>query len=85
MVRQNQLERIKKLGYELTFMTDFVYLLSAAYRDLIFGPKRAALMVPCAASEERFCDINPHRHGKNRCDITSQNLTRNDFCCDTML
>lgn len=52
MVRQDQLERMKRLGYEPTFMTDFVYLYGAAYRDVIFGEKRAAFMVPCGAAKK---------------------------------
>ena len=50
MARQDQLERMKKLGYEPTFMTDFVYLYGSAYRDSIFGPSRAEFMVPCGAA-----------------------------------
>ena len=60
MVRQDQLERIKKLGYELTFMTDFVYLYGAAYRDSIFGPARAAFMVPCAAAHKAGLHYSVH-------------------------
>lgn len=60
MVRQDQLERIKKLGYELTFMTDFVYLYGAAYRDSIFGPDRAEFMVPCAAAHHAGLQYSVH-------------------------
>jgi predicted amidohydrolase YtcJ len=60
MVRQDQLERIKKLGYELTFMTDFVYLYGAAYRDSIFGPERAEFMVPCAAAHKAGLQYSVH-------------------------
>jgi predicted amidohydrolase YtcJ len=60
MVRQDQLERIKKLGYELTFMTDFVYLYGAAYRDTIFGKARAEFMVPCAAAVKAGLSYSVH-------------------------
>ncbi len=60
MVRQDQLERIKKLGYALTFMTDFVYLYGASYRDTIFGPERAAFMVPCAAAHKAGLHYSVH-------------------------
>lgn len=60
MIRQDQLERVKKLGYELTFMTDFVYLYGASYRDAIFGPERAAFMVPCAAAHKAGLQYSVH-------------------------
>jgi predicted amidohydrolase YtcJ len=51
MARQDQLERMKRLGVEPSFIPDFVYLYGAAYRDQIFGPKRGEFMVPAAAAE----------------------------------
>ena len=60
MVRQDQLERIKKLGYEVTFMTDFVYLYGAAYRDSIFGPARAEFMIPCGAAHRAGLQYSVH-------------------------
>lgn len=60
MLRQDQIERMKKLGYEPTFMTDFVYLYGAAYRDSIFGPERAAFMVPCAAAQKAGLQYSVH-------------------------
>jgi predicted amidohydrolase YtcJ len=50
MARQDQLERMKKLGVEPSFTPDFVHLYGAAYRDQIFGPARAEFMVPTAAA-----------------------------------
>ena len=50
MARQDQLERMKKLGVEPSFIPDFVHLYGAAYRDQIFGPARAEFMVPTAAA-----------------------------------
>jgi predicted amidohydrolase YtcJ len=60
MVHQDQLERIKKLGYEVTFMTDFVYLYGAAYRDSIFGPARAEFMIPCGAAHKAALQFSVH-------------------------
>ncbi len=40
MARQDQIERMKKLGVEPSFIPDFVHLYGAAYRDQIFGPGR---------------------------------------------
>jgi predicted amidohydrolase YtcJ len=50
MARQDQLERMKQLGVEPSFIPDFLHLYGAAYRDQLFGPKRAAFMVPAAAA-----------------------------------
>ena len=50
MARQDQLERMKTLGVEPSFIPDFVHLYGAAYRDQIFGPARAEFMVPTAAA-----------------------------------
>jgi predicted amidohydrolase YtcJ len=50
MVRQDQLERMKQLGVEPSFIPDFLHLYGAAYRDQIFGPERAEFMVPVAAA-----------------------------------
>jgi predicted amidohydrolase YtcJ len=49
MVREDQLERTKRLGVEITFLPDLLYLYGSAYRDQIFGPERAAFMEPMAA------------------------------------
>jgi hypothetical protein len=50
MARRDQLERMKQLGVEPSFIPDFVHLYGAAYRDQIFGAKRAELIVPAAAA-----------------------------------
>lgn len=60
MLRQDQIERMKRLGYEPTFMTDFVYLYGASYRDTIFGPERAAFMVPCGAAHKAGLQYSVH-------------------------
>jgi predicted amidohydrolase YtcJ len=50
MARPDQLERIKRLGAEVTFLPDLLYLYGAAYRDQILGPGRAEFIVPMGAS-----------------------------------
>ncbi len=49
MARQDQLDRMKRLGAEPTFLPDLLYLYGAAYRDQILGPERTAFMEPMAA------------------------------------
>lgn len=60
MARQDQIERMKRLGCEPTFITDFVYLYGAAYRDVIFGPKRADFMVPAGAAARAGLGFSLH-------------------------
>ena len=50
MARQDQLERMKRLGVEVTFLPDLVSLYGASYRDQLFGPERTAFMEPMAAA-----------------------------------
>jgi predicted amidohydrolase YtcJ len=50
MARQDQFERMKRLGVEPSFIPDFLYLYGAAYRDQIFGAARANFMVPAGAA-----------------------------------
>lgn len=49
LVRQDQLDRMKKLGVQPTFLMNHVYLYGAAYRDQLFGPERTAFMDPAGA------------------------------------
>lgn len=49
LARQDQLERTKQLGAEITFLPDLLYLYGSAYRDEILGPERTEFMVPMAA------------------------------------
>ena len=49
LARQDQLERTKRLGAEITFLPDLLYLYGSAYRDEILGPERTEFMVPMAA------------------------------------
>ncbi len=52
MARRDQVERAGRLGVEISFIPDFVYLYGAAYRDTIFGKPRAEFMVPCGAAAQ---------------------------------
>lgn len=49
MARQDQLERMKRINVEPSFLMNHVRFYGAAYRDLIFGPERAAFMDPAGA------------------------------------
>jgi predicted amidohydrolase YtcJ len=49
LARQDQLDRMKRLGAEPTFLPDLLYLYGAAYRDQILGPERTEFMEPMAA------------------------------------
>jgi predicted amidohydrolase YtcJ len=49
MVRQDQLDRMKRLGVQPTFLMNHVFLYGAAYRDQLFGPERTAFMDPAGA------------------------------------
>jgi predicted amidohydrolase YtcJ len=52
MARQDQIDRMKKLGVEPSFLMNHVTLYGAAYRDQIFGPERAAFMDPAGACDK---------------------------------
>jgi predicted amidohydrolase YtcJ len=47
--RQDQLERMKRLGVEATFLPNFIHFYGAAYRDQILGLRRTEFMEPMAA------------------------------------
>ena len=49
LARQDQLDRMKRLGAEPSFLPDLLHLYGAAYRDQILGPERTAFMQPMAA------------------------------------
>jgi predicted amidohydrolase YtcJ len=49
MARQDQLERMKRLGVEPTFLMSLLLLYGAAYRDDILGPARTSFMSPAGA------------------------------------
>ena len=52
MARQDQIERMKKLNVEPSFLMNHVTLYGAAYRDQIFGPERAGFMDPAGACDK---------------------------------
>ena len=60
MARQDQIDRMKRLGYEPSFMTDFIYLYGDAYRDQIFGKVRADFMVPFGAAAKAKLNYTVH-------------------------
>lgn len=60
MARQDQIARMKRLGCEATFMTDFIHLYGADYRDHIFGPARAEFMVPVGAAAKAGIGYSMH-------------------------
>lgn len=46
MARRDQIDRMKALGVEPSFIPDFIYLYGGAFRDQIFGAERAEFMSP---------------------------------------
>ncbi|MDZ4057298.1 MAG: amidohydrolase family protein [Polynucleobacter sp.] len=60
MARQDQIDRMKRLGYEPSFMTDFIYLYGDAYRDTIFGNPRASFAVPFGAAAKANLNYTVH-------------------------
>jgi len=60
MARADQIERMKQLGCEPSFMTDFIYLYGADYRDTLFGAPRAGFMVPVGAAAKAGIGYSLH-------------------------
>jgi hypothetical protein len=60
MARQDQIERMKRLGVQPSFIPDFVYLYGGAFRDQIFGPERADFMVPAGAAAKTGVPFTLH-------------------------
>ena len=60
MARQDQIERMKRLGVQPSFIPDFVYLYGGAFRDRIFGPERADFMVPAGAAAKADLPFSLH-------------------------
>ena len=60
MARQDQLDRMKRLGVEPSFLPDLLYLYGAAFRDQIFGPERAEFMEPMAACVKAGIPFSVH-------------------------
>ncbi|MEI7599623.1 MAG: amidohydrolase [Aestuariivirga sp.] len=60
MARQDQIDRMKTLGCEPSFMIDFVHLYGADYRDNLFGAPRAEFMVPAGAAAKAGIGFSLH-------------------------
>jgi predicted amidohydrolase YtcJ len=60
MARQDQLDRMKRLGAEPSFLPDLLYLYGAAYRDQILGPERTEFMEPMAACVKACIPFSLH-------------------------
>jgi predicted amidohydrolase YtcJ len=60
MARQDQIDRMKRLGCEPSFMPDFVYLYGNAYRDTLFGPERGNFMIPFGAAAKAGIGFSLH-------------------------
>lgn len=60
MARPDQIERMRVLGCEPSFMTDFIYLYGADYRDKLFGPARADYMCPVGAAAQAGIGFSLH-------------------------
>jgi predicted amidohydrolase YtcJ len=60
MVREDQLDRMQRLGVEVTFLPDLLYLYGAAYRDEILGPERTAFMEPMRAAGKKGIAFSIH-------------------------
>jgi len=60
MARPDQIDRMKRLGVEPSFIPDFVYLYGAAYRDQLFGATRAEFMVPAGAAAKAGIGFSLH-------------------------
>lgn len=60
MARQDQIDRMKRLGCEPSFMPDFLYLYGNAYRDTLFGPERGNFMIPFGAGAKAGIGFSLH-------------------------
>jgi predicted amidohydrolase YtcJ len=63
MARPDQLQRMKALGVQPTFLMNHVYFYGAAYRDQLFGPERAAFMDPAGACVREALPFTLHTDG----------------------
>lgn len=60
LARQDQLERMKRLGVEPTFLMALLHLYGAAYREDILGAERTAFMIPTRACEAAGLPFSLH-------------------------
>jgi len=63
MARPDQIERMKKLAVQPSFLMNHVRYYGAAYRDQIFGPERAAFMDPAGACVKAGLPFTLHTDG----------------------
>src|SRR5580704_6617335 len=63
MARPDQILRMKKLNVQPSFLMNHVRFYGAAYRDQIFGPERAAFMVPAGACVKAGLPFTLHTDG----------------------
>ena len=63
MARADQIERMKRLNVQPSFLMNHVRLYGAAYRDQIFGPGRAAFMDPAGACVKAGLPFTLHTDG----------------------
>jgi len=63
MARPDQILRMKKLNVQPSFLMNHVRFYGAAYRDLIFGPERAAFMDPAGACVKAALPFTLHTDG----------------------
>ncbi len=63
MARPDQIERMKKLNVQPSFLMNHVRFYGAAYRDQIFGPERAAFMDPAGACVKAGLPFTLHTDG----------------------
>jgi predicted amidohydrolase YtcJ len=63
MARPDQILRMQKLNVQPSFLMNHVRFYGAAYRDKIFGPKRAAFMDPAGACVKAGLPFTLHTDG----------------------
>ncbi|SFK51305.1 amidohydrolase [Methylocapsa palsarum] len=63
MARPDQIQRMKRLNVQPTFLMNHVRYYGAAYRDQIFGPERAAFMDPAGACVKAGLPFTLHTDG----------------------
>ncbi len=63
MARADQIERMKTINVQPSFLMNHVRLYGAAYRDQIFGPERAAFMDPAGACVKADLPFTLHTDG----------------------
>jgi predicted amidohydrolase YtcJ len=60
MARPDQLDRMKRLGVQPSFLMNHVFLYGGAYRDQLLGPQRTAFMDPAGACAQKGIPFTLH-------------------------